>query len=110
MPRTTGSRATAVRTRVRSIGNLGLARAGQGLAFGQLLAGAAEPALAPRVRGDGLVQGFGAEVGPERIGEVELGVRELPEEEVGDALLAARADEEVGLRRVAHRKMGRQAL
>ena len=48
------------------------------------------------------------EVGPQRVGEVELGVGELPQQEIADALLAAGADEEVRLRRVAHREIRRQ--
>src|SRR5262245_36004554 len=40
------------------------------------------------------------EVRPQDVGEVELGVCELPEQEVADALFPARADEEVGLREV----------
>ena len=74
----------------------------------ELLAGAAEAALAPAVRGDRGVERRGVEVGPQRLGEVELGVRELPQQEVADALLAAGADEEVGLGRVAHREIGRE--
>src|SRR4051812_40688005 len=95
MPRTTGSSTSAVRTRVRSTlsGLLG------GLRGGELLAGAPEAALAVLVRGDRFAEGLGAEIGPQRVGEIELGVRELPQQEVGDALLAARADEQVGLRR-----------
>src|SRR5688500_12172232 len=41
---------------------------------------------------------------------MELGVRELPEQEVGYALLAAGADEEVGLGRVAHGQAARETL
>ena len=41
-----------------------------------------------------------AEVGPENRGEVEFGVGNLPEEEVGDALFAARAYQQVGTARV----------
>ena len=50
------------------------------------------------------VEGGGVEVRPQQVGEVQLGVRELPEQEVGDALLAAGADEQVRLRRVRHRE------
>src|SRR5213075_2842519 len=73
-----------------------------------LLAGAAEAPLAAGVGGDRLVERRGVEIRPQRLGEVELGVGELPEEEVADALLAARADKEIGLRRVAHREVLRQ--
>src|SRR5207245_8255333 len=39
-----------------------------------------------------------AEVGPQGVGHVHLGVRELPEEEVAEAHLATGADQEVGIR------------
>src|SRR5262249_53133222 len=38
-----------------------------------------------------------AEVRPERVGDVDLGVGELPEEEVAESHLAARPDEEIGI-------------
>src|SRR5689334_11968416 len=106
MPRTTGSSATAVTTRVSST----LSSLLGGLRGVELLAGAAEAALAALVRRDRLAEGLGAEVGPERVGEVELGVRELPQQEVGDALLAAGADEEVWLGREGHRQALGEAL
>src|SRR4051794_32694458 len=78
---------TAVATRVAS--TCRSARLRDGLAFAQLLARAPEAPLALAVRGDGRIERLGAEIGPQRLGEVELGVGELPEEEIGDALLAA---------------------
>ena len=63
-----------------------------------------------RERGDRRVERRGVEVGPQRIGEIELGVGELPEQEIADALLAAGADEEIGLGRVAHRQVAARAL
>src|SRR5207245_11402887 len=36
-----------------------------------------------------------AEVGPHRVGEVELGVGALPQQEIGEPLLAAGADQQV---------------
>src|SRR6185437_3127976 len=107
---TTTTRATtAVITRVASIGKASAGLADR-FALRELLAGAPEAALPAAVGGDGFVERLGAEVGPQRVGEVELGVGELPEEEVGDALLAAGADEEVGLRRVAHGEEAPEAL
>ena len=44
------------------------------------------------------VERGGIEIGPQRVGEIELGVGELPQQEIADALLAAGADEEVRLR------------
>jgi hypothetical protein len=38
-------------------------------------------------------QRIGVEVGPVHVGEVELGVRQSPEQEVADPLLAAGPDE-----------------
>src|SRR5215467_15805595 len=40
----------------------------------------------------------GAEVGPERVDEAELGVGAFPEQEVGQPLLAAGADQEIDVR------------
>src|SRR5581483_11882004 len=79
-------------------------------AFGQLLAGPAEAALALAVPGDRPVELARVEIGPQRRREVELGVGELPEHEVADALLAAGADEQVGLGRVAEREVRRELL
>ena len=58
---------------------------------------AAEAALAALVVGDGFEQMDAAKVGPEAVGDEDLGVGDLPEQEVGDALLAAGADDEVGV-------------
>ena len=54
--------------------------------------------------GDGKV--VGVEVRPHPVGEVELGIGALPQQEIGQALLAASADEQIdvaALRRPAHR-------
>ena len=37
------------------------------------------------------------EIGPERVGNVKLGVSNLPEEEIADAHFAGSADEQIGL-------------
>ena len=55
---------------------------------------------------DRLIQRVGIEIGPERIGEIQLGIGELPHQEVADALLTAGTDEQIRFRRVRHRKMG----
>src|SRR5690349_11431392 len=73
-----------------------------------LLAGAPEAPLALAIGLDRQVQRGGVEVRPQRFGEVQLAVGELPEQEVADALLAAGADEQVGLRRVRHREVARR--
>src|SRR4051812_356909 len=54
-----------------------------------------EPAIARLKCCDGFEEIVFAEVRPETIGEVQLGVRSAPQEEVRDALLTAGADEEV---------------
>src|SRR6476659_6156446 len=61
------------------------------------LASAESPAAAGE-RGERVAEVVSAKVGPERIREDELGIRELPEQEVRDALLARGADEQVGVR------------
>ncbi len=68
---------------------------------GEGFAEAAEAAFAALVGGDGFEEMEAAEVGPEAIGDEDLGVGDLPEEEVGDALLAGGADDEVGVGHVA---------
>src|SRR5688572_3537776 len=74
----------------------------------ELLARAAEAPLAPAVRRDRLVERRAVEIGPQRLGEIKLGVGELPQQKVGDALLAPGADEKIGLGRIAHREIGRE--
>src|SRR3954447_4666563 len=56
---------------------------------------AAEPAVALPVVAEGAEEVDLAEVGSERLHEVELAVRALPQHEVGEALLPGRADDEV---------------
>src|SRR4029434_1193308 len=71
----------------------------------ELFARAAETTLALLVRRDRGIERGAVEIGPEQIGEIKLGVRKLPEQKVGNSLLAAGADEQVGLRRVRHRQV-----
>ncbi len=56
---------------------------------------AAEAALAAMEIGDRGAQIVGAEVGPQRVDEAELGVGRLPQQEIGQPLFAAGADEEI---------------
>ena len=63
--------------------------------------GAAEAPLAAGVPGERRIERRGVEVGPEDVGEVQLRVGELPQQEIADALLAAGADQQVGLGREA---------
>ena len=69
----------------------------RGLFVGDGFGEASEAALALLVVGDGFEEVDAAEVGPEAVGDEDLGVGDLPEEEVGDALLAGGADDEVGV-------------
>src|SRR5437762_3452236 len=50
------------------------------------------------------------EIRPKQIGEIELGVYELPKQEVGDALLPAGTNEQIRLRSVCHREVRLQRL
>src|SRR5688572_24448275 len=56
-----------------------------------------EPALAPSELEEGFIEGVRTEVWPERLTEVELRVGRLPDQEVGEALLPAGPDHEVGI-------------
>src|SRR5919198_6713855 len=96
-PRTTGSRPTATRMRDQNALRRGLLSAAEAAAAARIvLQGGAEIRL--------------AEVGPEGVDEDELGVRELPEQEVGDAELARRADQQVRIRHVGLVQAGRERL
>src|SRR5262245_56970657 len=75
-----------------------------------LLAGASEPPLAAAIPIERLVERHGIEVRPEALGEEQLGVSKLPEQEVADALLAPGANEQVRLGRIRHRKIRRKVL
>src|SRR3954452_24425931 len=75
----TGTRTSADRARVRSMPSL-----------------PPEPAVAPRELEQGGVECVGTEVRPQAVGEDELRVGGLPDQEVADPLLPARPDHEVG--------------
>ena len=74
-------------------------RVGEGLVGG--FAESSEAAFALLIVGDGFEEMEAAEVGPEAVGDEDLGVGDLPQEEVGDALLAGGADDEVGVGHVS---------
>src|SRR5688572_22413119 len=59
------------------------------------------PTVSGAILGDGLLEELAAEVRPVRINEHQLRIRRLPEKEVRQADLAARADEQVGVRNAA---------
>ena len=83
---TTGMATIATRTRL--VSSLTIGRSG---------GDAAEAAVAPLELEQGVVQLPAAEVRPEHGRDHELGVGQLPEQEVADALFARRADEQVGI-------------
>ena len=56
-----------------------------------MLAGAAEAALTSGIGRNGGIERGAIEIRPQEIGEVQLRVGKLPQQEIGDALLAARA-------------------
>src|SRR5205809_116284 len=50
--------------------------------------------LAAAIIGDGLIEVAAAEIRPERLGEHQLGISALPEQEIADALFAAGPDQQ----------------
>src|ERR687888_1136456 len=99
-PRTTGSRPTATTMRDQNALRRGLLS----------LLSAAEAAAAARIVLQGGAEIRLAEVRPQGVDEDELGVRELPEQEVRDAELARRADQQVRIRHVGLVQAGRERL
>ena len=69
------------------------------------VAQAAEAAFAALEVGDGFEQMDAAEVGPEALGDEDLGVGDLPQKIVGDAHLARGADEQIGVGHVRRVEM-----
>ena len=64
---------------------------------GKGFAEATEASFAALVGGDGFKEMETVEVGPETVGDEDLGVGDLPEEEVGDALLAGGTNNQIGI-------------
>src|SRR4029453_15329480 len=93
MIKNTGSSTTVLATR--------FSRAGPGYSGGGLAAGATshptESAIALLKVGDRAVEVGGAEVGPQDRCDPQLGVSDLPQQEVGDAHLAAGANQQIGV-------------
>jgi hypothetical protein len=73
-------------------------------------AGQAEAALALTELIEAAVQLVAAEVGPHDVDEDELGVGQLPQHEVRDALLAAGADEQIEGRQLGGRQVAAEAV
>ena len=61
---------------------------------------AAEPAFAPVERAERFCEVVGLEFRPHPLGEVQLGIGAFPEQEIGQPLLAAGADDEVDVAQV----------
>src|SRR5438094_520451 len=95
MSRNTGSSTRALSRRFRMPDPRGAPNA---TLVGMAMSHPTEAAVAALVVGDGAIGIRGAEVGPERRRHPELGIGDLPQQEVRDAHLAARADEQVGIR------------
>src|SRR5262245_54117675 len=84
-------------------------RPGLAARFGTGSAGAAKAALPALELPERAQQVLLRKVRPQDVGEVELGVGELPEEEVADTLFAARPDEKIGLRKLRLVQVAREA-
>src|SRR2546426_1000847 len=95
MSRNTGSSTRALSRRFRMPDPRGAPNA---TLVGMAMSHPTEAPVAALVVGDGAIEIRGAEVGPERRRHPELGIGDLPQQEVRDAHLAARADEQVGIR------------
>src|SRR5580658_7762111 len=95
---TGGARTSAETIRHRSVLELAGAKRGAVAAFAAVI-------VAERVFEVAL-----AEIGPHGAGEDELGVSGLPEQEVADALLAAGADDEIGVGHVGGEEMMREEI
>src|SRR2546423_7574560 len=120
--RRTASKAAAVITRVLSMGARASPPARQealcdpppaaalALGFFELLAGPSEAALALAIPGNRRVELLGVEIGPQRRGEIQFGIRKLPKQEITDALLASGANEQIRFWRVVERQMRSELL
>src|SRR5690554_6380775 len=64
-------------------------------AGGDLVVGLAEPALAPGIGFQCTLPLIGLEVRPEHLREIDFGVRQVPQQEIADALLASCTDQHV---------------
>src|SRR5204862_7021872 len=71
----------------------------------RLIAGQTESSLARLVRLDGGVELASIEIRPQPFGEIELGVRGFPEQEVGEAELAAGANHQIRRRQHGRAQM-----
>src|SRR5271170_2522432 len=77
---------------------------------GASVADAAITPLAPAKLGDRLFQVFLAEIRPQRVDEHQLGVGTLPQHEIADALLAAGADQQVGIGHARRQQLALESI
>src|SRR5437667_10449505 len=99
-----GRKTTALQRRSVNEGSFAGARSGTSAASAGTAAFTAAPGSARSAKStassleviDRLVEVLSPEVGPQRIRDPELGVCELPEQEIRDAQLSARPDQEIG--------------
>src|SRR3569832_2233616 len=75
-----------------------------------LFTGAAEAALTSRIGFQGLVERARVEIGPQGIGEIQLGIGEVPQQKIADALFTAGANEEIGLGQAVQFKLALEQL
>src|SRR5919109_567547 len=109
MRRNTGSSTSALISRLSRPDFRGVSSA---TLVGIATSDSAEAPVAALVIGDGAIEVGGTEVGPERRRHPELGIGDLPQEEVGNTHLAAGANQQIGIRhavrvqRAAHVGLG----
>src|SRR5690606_5242077 len=72
----------------------------------ELGAGTTEATFPRTIPFEGFVEVVSGKIGPVAFREVQLGVGELPDQKIGNALLAPCANEQVGLGRKGHGKIG----
>src|SRR5260370_28874648 len=96
---TAGSRIAAVRSLVLSTQS-GVGTVGD----------CAEAALAKLVGGDRAQKFALAEIGPQRIGEIEFGVGEVKQEKIADAQFSRGSNEQVGIGKPGGRQLARDQL
>src|SRR5919108_2918878 len=95
MSRNTGSSTSALISRLNRPDFRGVSSA---TLVGTATSDSTEAPVAALVIGDGAIEVGGTEVGPERGRHPELGVGDLPQEEVGHPHLAAGANQQIGVR------------
>src|SRR5688572_23504567 len=101
-PSSTATSTIAVSTRCLS--TRGLLRL-----LAHLFARQAEAALASAECGERSLEVRLVEIRPQHIADVDLGIGEIPQQEIADAMIAAGADEQVRIRHVAEAEFFREA-